>query len=395
MYLAILKAFIFRPILAALGGALILWLGVWWYQQFGPGTGTTAMVLTGGQLSLIAGEGERTEDGIQIQRPPPGGPAIILAAFPPIEAEKLARFAWDIKGLEPQMDLDLIWVANTDPNKPHMRKITMEERAAGFLQLGDDPTWRGQILKLGLQVRGKLIGPVLLRSLTLQRETLTPITALRSLAGDWTHQEPWTGRSINFHVGATSSDRLLTPVLLVGLWVGLSSLLLVLFNRFSFTRHLMGGLALFFLAGWLLLDLRWQWQLANRLGQTYERYGHLKPEQRPSAMPDAQVVTALNQLLKGLPKEPSRLFLLSKNPSDYMTLRVRYHLLPLRVYASDRLPRRKQVQPGDLVLVLSNPEMIRFDGTNQRLTDGKASLPVEPLGKVQGFGGLYRIPGEN
>ena len=171
-----------------------------------------------------------------------------------------------IKGLEPQQDLALIWVTNTDPNKPRTRKITREERAVGFLQLGDDPTWRGQILQFGLLVPGKLPEPVLLKGLTLEREAPTPMSDLRSLAGDWTHQEPWTGRSINFHVGAAAKDRLLTPVLLVGLWVGLGSLLLVIFNRFS--------------------------------------------------------------------------------SSDYLSLRVRYHLLPYRVFAADHLPTPEQVQAG-------------------------------------------------
>ena len=390
---AVLDNVIFHFILAALGGALVLWFGVWWYQHSGSGTAAPVQVLTGGQLKLVAGEGGRTADGILIRRTPPGKPAMVMAATPPLEAGQFARFSWDIQGLEPQQDLALIWVANTDPNKPRTRKITSEERAAGFLQLGDDPTWRGQILKFGLLVAGKLPEPLLLKGLTLEREPPTPLTALRSLAGDWTYQESWTGRSINFHVGAAAKDRLLTPVLLVGLWVGLGSLLLLVLHRFSLTRHFLGGLALLFLAGWLLLDLRWQLQLATRLEETYERYGRLTPDQRPSARPDAQVVTALDQLRKALPDEPSRIFLLSKNPSDYLSLRVRYHLLPLRVFSSAHLPTPEQVQAGDHLLVLANPEVVRFDGTHQRLVDGEASLPVEPLSKVQGFGGLYRIPG--
>lgn len=390
---AVLDNVIFHLILAALGGALVLWLGVWWYQQSGPGTAAPALVLNGEQLKLVAGEGGRTADGILIRRPPPGKPAMVMAATPPLEAGQFARFSWDIRGLEPQQDLALIWVTNAVPNKPRTRKITREERAVGLLQLGDDPTWRGQILKFGLLVAGKLPEPVLLKGLTLEREAPTPLTALRSLVGDWTHQEPWTGRSINFHVGAAAKDQLLTPVLLVGLWVGLASLMLVLLNRLSSSRHLLVGLALLLLAGWLLLDLRWQWQLATRLGETYERYGHLTPDQRSSARPDAQVVTALDQLRKALPEEPTRIFLLSKNPSDYLSLRVRYHLLPLRVFASDHLPTPEHVQAGDHILVLANPEVVRFDGTHKRLIDGEASLPVEPLGKVQGFGGLYRIPG--
>jgi hypothetical protein len=145
--------------------------------------------------------------------------------------------------------------------------------------------------------------------------------------------------------------------------------------------------------GWLLLDLRWQWQLAQRLGETYERYGRLAPEHRPGAMPDAQVATAVAELRNALPEAPSRLFILSKNPSDYLTLRVRYHLLPLRVLASDRLPSPEQVQAGDHILVLSNPEMARFDGSLKRLIEAQGSLAMEPISKVPGLGSLYGVPG--
>jgi hypothetical protein len=53
----ILDTVILRPLLAALGGALVLWLAVWWYQQSGPCAAAPALVLAGEQLKLVAGEG--------------------------------------------------------------------------------------------------------------------------------------------------------------------------------------------------------------------------------------------------------------------------------------------------------------------------------------------------
>ncbi len=333
-----------------------------------------------------------TADGLLFQRLPSGKAGLVLMGLTKLEAETYVRLSWDINGLMAQQDLAVIWVSSADPQRPHTRVITSEERARGFLMLTEDTAWRDSILKFGVTLRGELTAPVLFKQMTFERAAPTPLNVLQSLAGDWTHHEPWTGRSINFNVGTPSTGLLLTPTTLVALWIGLSSVLFVLLSRCSPSPHMVLGLVILFLSGWLLLDLRWEWQLATRLGETYTRYGHLTPEQIPRAMPDARIGMAVAQLHGILPHQPGRIFILSKDPNGYAALRVRYHLLPSRVYTAEGLPKRDQIQEGDHILVLTNQNEIRYDVTRKQLVSGTASLSVEPVGTVPGFGNLYRLP---
>jgi hypothetical protein len=387
--------FLSRLVLAALGGTLVLWLGVWWYQYVGPGRVASALELTSDRFRVVSGEAEVTAEGLLFHRLPPGKAALVLMGLTRLEAKPFVRLSWDINGLMAQQELAVIWVSSADPQQPHTRVITAEERARGSLILQDDMAWRDWILKFGVTLQGNFTESVLFKRITFQRAAPTPLNVLQSLAEDWTHHEPWTGRSINFNVGAPSAGLLLTPTTLVALWIGLSSLFFVLFSRCSPSRHMVWGLAILFLSGWLLLDFRWGWQLAMRLGETYARYGHLTPEQRSGAMPDAQIAIAVAQLHEMFPHRPGRIFILSKDPHSSSALRVRYHLLPYRVYTTDRLPNREQVQEGDYILSLANQNVIRYDVTKHQLSSRNGSLSVEPVGKVPGFGDLYRLLGEN
>ncbi len=384
-----------RLLLAGLGGMLVLWVGLWWYQHTGPGRLDSALELTNDRFKLVSGEAEMTREGLLFRGLSPGNPIVVLMGLTRLEAENFVRLSWDVNGLMAQQELAVIWVSSADPQRLHTRVITAEERVRGSIMLKEDPAWRDWILRFGVKLQGELAEPVLFKQIILERPAPTPLTVLKSLAGDWTHQEPWAISSINFHVGAPSLALLLTPTSLVALWIGCSSLLFVLVSRCSSAPHLAGGLAVLFLSGWFLLDLRWEWQLATRLGQTYERYGHLAPEQRPLAMPDAKLAVAVAQLREVLSSETARIFILSDDPRSRTALRVRYHFLPHRVFLSDRLPNPEMVQEGDYVLALFNQKQIRYDATQQRLISRDGSLGVEPRVKVSGFGDLYRLMGGN
>lgn len=234
-------------------------------------------------------------------------------------------------------------------------------------------------------------------ALAKERGTVTrPLAGtdrLSPLMEEWLKLEPWSGRSINFHAGVPSLDRRLTPVSLVALWVALAGLLWVLPIRRRSARHIMGGLAILFLTGWLALDLRWQRQLASRLNETYERYGHLPVTERPGARTDARIAQAVDRTRQALPAQPTRLFILSRDPIGYVTQRTRYHFLPHRVYATDHLPSSGLIHEGDHILVMAQPEMARYDQEHGLLMNNKVAVAVELLGQVPGFGTLYRVTG--
>lgn len=218
---------------------------------------------------------------------------------------------------------------------------------------------------------------------------------LNNLGGDWMRLEPWSGRSINFHAGAQSPNHSISPVLLVAVWVGLASLLFSLsWQRFP-PSQFMTGLAIPFLIGWLALDIRWQRQLSSRLVETYERYGHLSHPEREKAQPDARIASAIDRVRQTLPEHPTRIIILSNDPNGYVINRIRYHLLPNRVYATSRLPSQVRVHQGDHILVMSQPEMAQYDQKQGLLMSGRASYAVDHLVTVPGIGALYRVSGGN
>ncbi len=217
-----------------------------------------------------------------------------------------------------------------------------------------------------------------------------PLPVISTLAMDWSALEPWSGRSINFHAGATRG-RLLTPVATVALWLLVSAAVFILLSRSLAAQHRAGGLALLLLAGWLVLDLRWQLQLASRLVDTYHRFGSPASSERTRASNDGPLTAAMTGLRQKLPDTPSRIFILGKESNDYLNGRIRYHLLPHQVYGLTRLPGRNQIRVGNYVLVLAGISNVQFDAERQLLKTPRSELSVEPVASIRGFGALFRV----
>ena len=218
---------------------------------------------------------------------------------------------------------------------------------------------------------------------------------LISLWSDWTLAEPWTHRSINFHIGAARSQWL-TPVTTLVLWVGTGLLVFTLLSRPIMAGRLTIGFAGLVLAAWFLLDARWQWQLGERLLATYRTYGGLTLTERAGAAPDGKIATAVGLIKAKLPAEPGRIFIIHQENSAYLPGRIRYHLLPYASYAGlASPPSPEQVRGGDHLLVLANVTGVRYDRPGERLMGGSGGLAVESRLEIPGFGTLYRVQGGN
>jgi hypothetical protein len=90
--------------------------------------------------------------------------------------------------------------------------------------------------------------------------------------------------------------------------------------------------AALFLLGWLLLDLRWQWELNQRLGQTVARFAGKEMTERRLADLDGDFYRFLLEVRRRLPEKPVRLFIVSNDPSGFLAGRARYHLSPHNGY---------------------------------------------------------------
>lgn len=387
------RSLFFRANLAGVLGALLLWLGLWFAHYLDATLVSPQLTFTAERLRLAEGTGENTGEGLSVPSPRTGKPALILVAESGFPARDYQQISWDIASFPENATLAVAWTSSAAPGKGQTRLVSAVELAAGLVALASEPAWQGQIVELGLLLKGAWTSPVLVKSLSLHRKVPSPLDVLEALERDWKPSEPWTQRSINFHIGA-ERGRWLTPVTTLAMWVAIGFLVFALISRPLIRGSLAAGFACLALTAWFLLDARWQWQLGERLLATYQIYGGLTMTERPGAAPDHKVRAAVGQIREQLPDELGRVFIIHQETSAYLPGRIRYHLLPYPAYAGlSHLPKPDQVRGGDHLLVLANVAGVRYDRQGGRLVGSTGGLAVEPRLAIPGFGTLYRIQG--
>lgn len=351
------------------------------------------VIIASEQLQLVSGQGAKTAAGLEIRQPGPQGLAVIQAGLRGARADRYRQFSWRISGLEePGRELRLVWETFAEPGVTRQRLLPSADPDGGMLDLSAEPHWQGRISGIGLLVRGPLAKPLLVRQLELRTPLLTTAQLLRQMAQDWTTFESWSQRSINFTAGAPL-DALFPPVVTVALWIGFSALLYALFTLPNCAAHGVVPYAALFLLGWLALDLRWQWDLGQRLAQTMNSFAGKDETARRLAALDGDFYRFLLDIRQRLPQQPARVLIVSNHPSGFLAGRARYHLLPHNSYAGlAQLPDQNQARAGDYVLILAPLTQVRYDRERQLLERGGVQLPAEML-HVAEAGALFRVRG--
>jgi len=384
-----------RLVLAALGGALLTGLLL---LLFYIGDGLTVVappvVLTGAELQLAAGQGEHTAAGLQIRQPDAQGLSVVQGPVQRmVRAALYPHLSWQVEGLAPGSEMRLAWVTLAEPRT--VRERLLPAQAAGSVDLGTDPHWRGRIAMMGLMVRGPLAEPLLVQRLELRPVTRGSVGLWRWAVGEWSELEDWSQRSINYIAGAPL-DALFYPVLVVALWVGLSVVLYILLAWPAPASRGWKPYAALFLLGWLVLDLRWQWDLSQRVQQTEARFAGKSGDEQRLAATDGDLYRFLLDVRRHLPETPVRIFIVSADPAENTTYeagRARYHLLPHNGYAGlSRPPDARVAVENSYVLILSPVPGIRYDRNAQVLEWENGQLPVE-LRYVAPAGALFRVRG--
>ncbi|MDG4549485.1 MAG: hypothetical protein P9F19_14615 [Candidatus Contendobacter sp.] len=378
-------------LLAALGGALLAMLAlVLFYRMGGLAMVAPPVVLPGAKLQLVSGQGGQTPVGLEIRQVGPQGWAAARGGARMAPAALYRQFAWRIDGLQPGSEVRLVWATAADPKTSRERVLPPASSDEGVLDLGMEPGWQGRIAGIGLAVRGPLSQPLVVRHLELRPVVPTVGALLRGMVEDWTTFEDWSQRSINYHSGAPL-NALFPPVVMVALWVGFG---MALYALLYLPRRAPGALlpyAALFLLGWLALDVRWQWDLGQRLVQTAKDFAGKSEEDRRLAALDGEFYRFLREVRQRLPERPARLFIVSADPAGFWAGRARYHLLPHNGYAGlARLPLTDRARPGDYILILSPLADARYDPERRMLEEGDTRLPVEML-HFAARGALFRI----
>ncbi|QIK38602.1 hypothetical protein GWK36_12115 [Caldichromatium japonicum] len=211
------------------------------------------------------------------------------------------------------------------------------------------------------------------------------------LIADWSASGAWTGRSINFNQGGLSNPNI-SAVLNVALWIGLSSLLTLVTQRARRSTCTYRTLCIaFILAGWLALDLRWQFDLCNRAQRSIGLYAGVTEPERQAVGPDRAFYPFIRDVLAHLPPQPARIFIITEQPASALVGRVRYHMLPhITSLGLTSLPHLTQSRSNDYVLVITPVQQVRYDQARKRLIDGQTEWPVEPVFNSR-LGSLFRV----
>jgi hypothetical protein len=208
---------------------------------------------------------------------------------------------------------------------------------------------------------------------------------MQALLADWLAAQPWSPVSINVYQ-AIVQRHVVTPVFAVAILV----LPLALAWRWRRGRRAWPGVLALVGAGWLLLDLPWQWELASRLADSRARFAGVPAEERPGRGGHALSWSIARVVRPIVEASPGRIFVASRREDSGMY--TAYYLYPLNPYwerGGPELPAAAAMRPGDYLLLV-RPTGLRIDRAGENLIGYGAAWPVRPI-VVRPWGALLRV----
>jgi hypothetical protein len=310
-------------------------------------------------------------------------PVVLNLAIRPFEVAGSGFVMVDTAPLPRGAELALLWVRRTDPGEIHEQILKLERDRVVPTLLDGNPEWRGEVVAAAVGVKNAS-GPVLISEVRLRPTTLRAVLA--DMVRDWEYFSGWDGRSINVAFGGRDDQRAYLPPL-----VALAALLVMGASAFTARRHgrriAIAWLVVPLIAGWILLDVRWQRQLLLQLVDTRKAFAHKTLAERHAAMEHPAFLELVATALRRLPPAPARVFVTSD--FDYFRLRAGYYLYPHNVLAFDWADPGV-LHSGDYLLMFAKHD-VAFDGAHGTLrwSDGR-EVAVSALIPGQGQG-LYQV----
>ncbi len=340
----------------------------------------------GPSLMVLEGDAVASQGGLQVRGTSPQGRVIVGVGLAGIDASRLGAVVFDAPGLQTATGAGLYWTARSNPSLGIPRELSLAEVVRGRADLSTDPRWTGNLESLGLIINGPLKGEITIRYLGLvpQRPGLTDVAA--QLARNWVSPADWDGGAVNFYIGADRTERRYTRALSVLLWILSFAVLCRLAERLRVAQPpIEKTLLVALLVGWALLDLRWQTDLVHR---------YLAPSNDQLVEVDRRRAALWAQARKPLEREGTRVFLVSDDPSSFLTHRTRYHLGSVRTsMGMTRLPQRSERRAGDYLLVLGSREPLSYDAARGVLSGGGEAVPARLLFNSPVIGALFEVTG--
>ncbi len=325
-------------------------------------------------LKLARGTGRLVRDELFVTAPDATSTTVI-SVVADLRSSDYAAIAWIAIDVPENVQASLLWQTDYAPTKINSVPLPIESGRLLPVLLVKEPQWIGRIKGIALAFRGNFTQPMIIRG--VQAKPLGAGEVLSDRAHEWMAFESWRGSSINTVMGGADFQELPLPLLLAAA-TALATLALALMHRFRpawLSARVGMALAAFFVGAWLLLDMRWAWNLARQAQSTSGQFGGKSWEEKRVNNDDGPLFAFAQKALKVLPEHPARIFVVADE--HYFRGRAAYHLYPHNVYFDPRnnlMPTADQLRPGDWLLVF----IAKGSSTTQHSSDF-AGIPPNRL----------------
>ncbi|TGD72475.1 hypothetical protein E4634_13150 [Mangrovimicrobium sediminis] len=359
-----------------------------------PGTAATPWAINGADLIVRMGGAEPgAGDSLHVTRLEEGVDSrAILTRRVALDARDYPYLEFDIRGRNLASYYYFIWRTADDPDTVHHIALPFSGENSSVRLLAQDPTWRGSVIEVGLDIYGELrdVSP------QIRRLTLLPAanaSLWQSIWAEWRAQRTWTQRSAH-QLPGTPTETVLSPVLGAAAWAGLALLLALLLARLV-RASLIASALLCLLLPWIALDLLWQVKLSNQLEETRLLFSGKSRAEKHLADIDSELYSYAQHLhSEVLPPPGAKVHLLNEEGRrGYRRLKLQYYLLPHNIFNFGKHPIRESLREGDYLIVLDEVPGLRFDRGRGELRWGDQALPVVRVDR-RAPGSVYRYRGE-
>ncbi|HTS21516.1 MAG TPA: hypothetical protein VMN79_06845 [Casimicrobiaceae bacterium] len=350
----------------------------------------SALRWTARNLTANRGTAQLATDSLMVTAPD-AAHSVVIALGTSFLARDYPVIAWDASGIPPNVGAALLWYSDISSSRVFRRALTVEAGRIMPVDVADDRAWLGRIRGLALVLQGSFSQPIAVRG--AMAKPMSALELLQDASRAWLKFEPWSGSSINGLVPGLAGESLPLPAALavVAALAGLAYAGLWRWKLRSRGAAIGSGLAVIFMAAWVLLDARWQWNLLRQADATVALYGGKSWQERHLAAEDGALFAFISEVRAKLPPPPARVFVAAD--LAYFRHRAAYHLYPYDVYydpGSTALPPPSAFRKDDY-LVVYRRQGVQYDTAQQRLSwDGEAPLNAELLLNASGAA-LLRI----
>jgi hypothetical protein len=286
---------------------------------------------------------------------------IIWAQLNPFNAQDFSILTAKITGRSKETQVAVLWRSADNPNKINQYKLAWPIGNASALNLTAIRQWNGQIINLGIAVGGHAIDSVHIYSIHLQ--SMSALGKLQLLWTEATNFEGFRPYTINFIYGGIPSNNYISSVSIVTIWIIIASTLNFIQQLIIDKRIYSLPFYLIFITGWIILDIRWQWELIRQRNSTLHKYANHSIATRRFNDKDGAMFKFINTVKELLPPPPQRIILILGNPgaNNLALTPASFFLRPHNVYAEDTLPLcQNRINSGDYVLALGFPKMLHY-----------------------------------